>query len=179
MKVSFQWLKDYIEFSLTPLELAEALTHIGLEVENLSEWQPAFQGVVVARTVSFHRHPQSDHLSICTVNDGLRDYSVICGAPNLKVGERVALALEGSTLPVGGKISRSYFHGIFSEGMLCSEKELGLSEDAAGVMVLDPNLPLGVPLESAVGLQDWILEVNITPNRADCLCLLGVAREVS
>jgi len=179
MKVSFQWLKDYIEFSLTPLELAEALTHIGLEVENLSEWQPAFQGVVVARTVSFHRHPQSDHLSICTVNDGQRDYSVICGAPNLKVGERVALALEGSTLPVGGKISRSYFHGIPSEGMLCSEKELGLSEDAAGIMVLDANLPLGVPLESAVGLQDWILEVNITPNRADCLCLLGVAREVS
>ncbi|MFH1758869.1 MAG: phenylalanine--tRNA ligase subunit beta [Pseudomonadota bacterium] len=179
MKVSFQWLKDYIEFSLTPPELAETLTHIGLEVENLNEWQPVFQGIIVARMVSIHRHPQSDHLSICTVNDGQRDYSVVCGAPNLKVGERVALALEGSVLPDGGKISRSYFHGVLSEGMLCSEKELGLSEDAAGIMVLDPNLPLGVPLEKAAGLQDWVLDVNITPNRADCLCLLGVAREVS
>lgn len=179
MKVSFQWLKDYIEFPLTPPELAENLTHMGLEVEKLSELQPSFQRVVVARIVSLHRHPQSDHLTVCAVHDGGRNYSVVCGAPNLKVDERVALALEGSTLPVAGKISREYFQGVLSEGMLCSEKELGLSDDAEGIMILDPNLPLGVPLESTVGLQDWILELNITPNRSDCLCIMGIAREIS
>ena len=104
MKVSFQWLKDYIEFPHTPPELAKNLTHMGLEVEKLSELQPSFQGVVVARIVSLHPHPQSDHLTVCNVHDGRRNYSVVCGAPNLKVDERVALALEGSVLPVAGKI---------------------------------------------------------------------------
>jgi phenylalanyl-tRNA synthetase beta chain len=150
-----------------------------LEVESLSEWKPAFQQVVVARLDSFRAHPQSDHLFICAVNDGQRDYSIVCGAPNLKVGERVALALEGASLPAGLKIEKAYFQGVLSEGMLCSEKELGLSEDAAGIMFLDPTLPLGIPLESALPLTDWTLDLNITPNRSDCLCILGVAREVA
>ncbi len=179
MKVSFQWLKDYIEFSLTPSELAERLTHMGLEVEKLSEWQPSFKGVVSAKIVSLRRHPQSDHLTVCTVHDGRRNYSVVCGAPNLKGDERVAFALEGSTLPVTGKISRESFQGVLSEGMLCSEKELNLSENAEGIMILDSNMPLGVSLEEALGLQDWILEINITPNRSDCLCMMGIAREIS
>ncbi len=179
MKISFQWLKDYIEFSLTPSEVAESLTHMGLEVEKLSELQPPFAKVIVAKIESLHRHPQSDHLTVCTVHDGRRNYSIVCGAPNLKAGDRVAFALEGATLPGGGKISKESLHGVLSEGMLCSEKELGLSEDAAGIMILDAHLPLGVPLESAVGLQDWILEINITPNRSDCLCMLGIAREIS
>ena len=179
MKISFQWLKEYVDVPLIPKELAEVLTHSGLEVENLNEWNPSFQGVVVARLLSFHSHPQNDHLSICTVNDGRKDYSIICGAPNLKAGERVALALEGATLPSGVKIEKSYFKGALSEGMLCSEKELGLGDDAAGIMLLDPTLPLGTPLDTALPLKDSILEINITPNRSDCLCILGVAREVA
>lgn len=179
MKISWQWLKDYVELSLSPPGLAEILTNAGLEVENLNERRPAFQGVIVAELVSFHAHPGSDHLSVCTVSDGKKDYSIVCGAPNLKVGERVALAQEGATLSGAETIGRTYFQDVLSEGMLCSEKELGLSEDAAGIMVLPANLPLGASLESALGLADWIFEINITPNRSDCLCLLGVAREVS
>jgi phenylalanyl-tRNA synthetase beta chain len=179
MKISLRWIKDYVEVPFSPFELAEVLTHSGLEVENLSQWKPAFSGVIVARMGSFGAHPQSNHLSICTVNDGHRDFSVVCGAPNLKVGERVALALEGATLPVGLKIEKAFFQGVLSEGMLCSEKELGLSDDSAGIMLLDPDLPLGIPLERALPLEDWIFDLNITPNRADCLCMIGVAREVA
>jgi len=179
MKISFQWLKEYVDVHLTPKELAEVLTHSGLEVENLSETNPPFQGVIVARLRSFHSHPQNDHLSLCTVHDGRKDYSIVCGAPNLKVGEKVALALEGATLPSGTKIEKSYFQGVLSEGMLCSEKELGLSDDAAGIMLLEPTLTLGSSLDTALPLKDWILEINVTPNRSDCLCLLGIAREVA
>lgn len=179
MKVSFQWLKDYVEVSLPPSELAELLTHSGLEVENLSESKPAFEGVVVARLVSFRPHPQADRLSACTVNDGQRDYSIVCGAPNLTFGKWVALALEGARLPGGARIEKTSFKGIPSEGMLCSEKELGLGDDASGIMFLDPGLPLGTPLEKALGLGGWIFDLNVTPNRPDCLCILGVAREVA
>ena len=180
MKISWQWIQDYVEVPFRPPELAEALTHSGLEVENLSQWVPGFSRVVVARLGSFRPHPQSNHLSICTVNDGQRDYSVICGAPNLKVGERVALAVEGATLPDGSKIARTSFQGFLSEGMLCSEKELGIGDDSAGIMVLDADLPLGTPLERALPfLEDWIFDLTITPNRADCLCMIGVAREVA
>ena len=111
MKISWQWIKDYVDVPFSPPELAEALTHSGLEVENLSRWTPGFSRVVVARLGSFRPHPQSNHLSICTVNDGQRDYSVVCGAPNVKVGERVALALEGAILPDGSKIARTSLPG--------------------------------------------------------------------
>jgi phenylalanyl-tRNA synthetase beta chain len=179
MKISLEWLKDYVDLIFPPAELADLLTHSGLEVENLSGWKPQFQGVVVGRLDSFHPHPQSDHLFICKVNDGQRDYSIVCGAPNVKAGWRVALAREGAVLPGEIRIGTNDFHGILSEGMLCSEKELGLSDEASGIMLLDGELPLGAPLDKALPLEDWILELNITPNRSDCLCLFGVAREVA
>lgn len=179
MKISLEWLKDYVDLVLTPAELADLLTHSGLEVENLSEWKPPFRGVVVARLDSCKPFPRSDHLSVCTVTDGKQDYSIVCGAPNVEAGKRVALALEGAILPGGQKIEKSYFQGVLSAGMLCSEKELGLSEEGSGIMILDDHQPLGVPLEKALPLEDWILDVNITPNRSDCLCLVGIAREVA
>ncbi len=179
MKISLEWLKDYVEVVLSPADLADLLTHSGLEVEGLTEWKSAFQGVIVGRLDSFRPLPQSDHLSLCSVHDGKRDYSVVCGAPNLKAGERVALAMEGAVLPGGMKIGRTQFQGIASEGMLCSEKELGLSEEGSGIMFLDPQASLGVPLDRALPLEDWILDINITPNRSDCLCVLGIAREVA
>ncbi|MCX5908977.1 MAG: phenylalanine--tRNA ligase subunit beta, partial [Deltaproteobacteria bacterium] len=179
MKISLEWLKDYVDLSLSPLELADLLTHAGLEVEDLVESKPGFQRVVVARLVSLRPHPQSNHLHICQVSDGKRDYTLICGAPNVKAGERVALALEGASLPDGTMIHPVTIQGILSEGMLCSEKELGLGEDASGIMFLDPSLSLGTPLDMALPLHDWMMDINVTPNRADCLCVLGVAREVA
>jgi len=179
MKVNWQWLKEYVDLFLNPAELAEVLTHAGLEVENLSEWRPPFQRVVVAKVVSRRNHPQSQHLSVCQVNDGHKDYNIVCGAPNVKEGEKVALALEGASLPATGRISRTIIHGVLSEGMLCSEMELGLSGEAEGIMILDPGQQPGTPLEEALNLADWIFEINITPNRPDCLCVLGLAREVS
>jgi phenylalanyl-tRNA synthetase beta chain len=179
MKISLEWMKDYLEVVLSPADLADLLTHSGLEVEGLTEWKPAFQGVIVARLDSFRPLAQSDHLSLCSVHDGRREYSIVCGAPNLKAGERVALAVEGSVLPGGVRIASTQFQGIASEGMLCSEKELGLSEEGSGIMFLEPEASLGLPLDRVLPLQDWILDINITPNRSDCLCVLGIAREVA
>jgi phenylalanyl-tRNA synthetase beta chain len=179
MKISLEWLKDYVEVVLSPADLAGLLTHSGLEVEGLTEWKPAFQGVIVGRLDSFRPLAQSDHLSLCSVHDGKRDYSIVCGAPNLKAGERVALAMEGALLPGGVKIGKTQFQGIPSEGMLCSEKELGLSEEGSGIMFLDPQASPGLSLDRALPLEDWILDINITPNRSDCLCVLGIAREVA
>ncbi|MCX5913219.1 MAG: phenylalanine--tRNA ligase subunit beta [Deltaproteobacteria bacterium] len=179
MKFSFQWLKEYVDFPCTPPELADALTHLGLEVEGVTEQGTEFQGVVVGQLLSFRPLPDSDHLAVCQVTDGKKGFTVVCGAPNLKAGERVALALPGVILPRGVKIGSASFQGIVSEGMLCSEKELELSEEGAGILLLDPSLPLGMPLEKALELKDWILEVNVTPNRADCLCVIGLAREIS
>ncbi|MBP1712901.1 MAG: phenylalanyl-tRNA synthetase beta subunit, partial [Deltaproteobacteria bacterium] len=179
MKFSFQWLKEYVDFPHSPSELAEALTHLGLEVEGVSEQRTDFQGVIVGRLLSFRPLPESDHLAICEVTEGEKTFTVVCGAPNLKVGEKVALALPGAVLPQGVKIGVASFQGTVSQGMLCSEKELDLSEEGGGIWLLDPSLPLGMSLERALDLKDWILEVNVTPNRADCLCVIGLAREIS
>ena len=179
MKISLEWLRDYVEVVLPPADLADLLTHSGLEVEGLTEWKASFQGVIVGRLDSFRPLPQSDHLSLCSVHDGSREYSVVCGAPNLRAGERVALAVEGAMLPGGLKIGRTQFQGAFSEGMLCSEKELGLSEEGSGIMFLDPEAPLGLSLDRTLPKEDWVLDINITPNRSDCLCVLGIAREVA
>jgi phenylalanyl-tRNA synthetase beta chain len=116
---------------------------------------------------------------LCTVHEGRRDYSVVCGAPNVKVDQRVAFALEGATLSATGRISKETFQGVLSEGMLCSEIELGLGQDASGIMILSSETPLGVELGEALGLMDTIIDISITPNRPDCLSMLGIAWEVA
>ncbi len=179
MKISWEWLRDYVDVPFSPPELAERLTHAGLEVEDLAECRPGFHGVIVADLISIRPHPHSEHLHICQVHDGNRYYSVVCGAPNTKEGRRVALAPEGAILPDGTVMKTVSIQGIPSEGILCSEKELGIGDDASGIMDWDSSLPLGVPLEKALPLHDWRLDINVTPNRSDCLCLLGIAREVA
>lgn len=179
MKASYQWLKEFVELSISPAELADLLTNAGLEVENISEVQPNFQRVVVGEISSLQVHPRSERLFLCVVNDGQKKYQIVCGAPNAQAGKKVALALCGATLPGIGKIKPVEIQGIISEGMLCSEMELGLSDEAAGIMILDDHLPLGLPLEEALNLNDWILDINVTPNRADCLCIIGIAREIA
>jgi phenylalanyl-tRNA synthetase beta chain len=179
MKVSFNWLKEYVDCGLTPTELADRLTMAGLEVEGVEEKGPGLTGVVVAQIVSIAPHPQADRLSLCSVKTGERTYPIVCGARNMKQGDKVALAVVGAELPGEVQIKKTKIRGEQSEGMLCSEAELGLSTSAEGIMILPPEAPLGMPVADALNTRDHLLELSVTPNRGDCLSILGVAREVA
>ncbi len=181
MRVSYSWLKDYVDSPLSVEEIAESLTRAGLQVESILRQSPGFQGVVVGRIRQIQQHPQSDKLSICLVEVGPgREFSVVCGAPNVVVGAKVPLALEGAELADGTRITSSKIRGVLSQGMICSEKELGLSEVADRILILPEQTPVGVPLSEVLPEhQDIILEIAITPNRGDCLSLIGIAREVA
>jgi len=177
MLVSLKWLRDYVDIDVPAAELAERLTMAGLEVDSLNEKEPAFHGVRVARILSLKPHPHADHLSLCEVTTGEFTYPIVCGAGNIRVGDTVPLALVGATLPGELAIRSSRIRGELSEGMLCSEEELGVGTDASGIMILPPDLPLGAELGEVLNLRDTVLDVGITPNRADCLSIVGVARE--
>lgn len=179
MKVSLRWLRDYVEVDLEPAALADLLTMAGLEVETVEETRPDFQGVVVAKILSVRPHPASDKLHLCEVTTGQEMVPIVCGAPNTRAGDTVALARVGAVIPGGYVIKSSRIRGELSEGMLCSEEELGIGEDNKGIMVLPPHLPLGVDLAEALDLKDTVLDIGVTPNRADCLSIVGVAREVA
>jgi phenylalanyl-tRNA synthetase beta chain len=177
MKVSFNWLKEYVDCGLTPAELADRLTMAGLEVEGVEEKGAALKGVVVAQITSLAPHPRADRLSLCSVKTGERTYPIVCGARNMKQGDKVALALAGAELPGGTEIKKTKIRGEQSEGMLCSEAELGLSTSAEGIMILPPEAPLGIPVADALNTRDHLFELSVTPNRGDCLSIIGVARE--
>lgn len=179
MIVTYNWLKEFVDFDLSPQELSDLLTMIGLEVEGMSSVGHGMDDVVVAVVEEKAQHPNADKLSLCRVNTGTEILSIVCGARNFKGGDRVALARIGAVLPGDMKIKRSKIRGIESFGMLCSEKELGLADESEGIMVLDPGLPLGIPVFEALGLKDTIFEIGLTPNRADCLSVIGIAREVA
>ena len=177
MLVSLKWLRDYVDVDAPAAELAERLTMAGLEVDALSEKGPAFRGVRVARILSLKPHPDSDHLSLCEVTTGEASYPVVCGAGNIRVGDTVPLAPVGASLPGDLIIRKSRIRGEVSEGMLCSEEELGIGADASGIMILPQDLLLGGELGEVLNLGDAVLDIGITPNRADCLSIVGVARE--
>lgn len=179
MKVTYNWLKEFVDFDLTPQELADLLTMLGLEVEGVTSLGSGMDEVVVARVVEKNQHPNADKLSLCKVDSGNGILSVVCGAQNFKQGDTVALAQVGAVLPGEFKIKRSKIRGEESCGMLCSEKELGLAEESAGIMVLADDLPLGKPFFEAMGLKDTVFEIGLTPNRADCLSVIGIAREIA
>jgi phenylalanyl-tRNA synthetase beta chain len=179
MQVSLKWLKDYVELDLAPDELAERLTMAGLEVDSLRRIEPAFTGVRVARIESLRPHPQADKLSLCTVSTGDAVFPVVCGARNIRAGDVVPFAGVGATLPSGDVIRSAKLRGEVSEGMLCSEEELGIGADASGIMLLPADLSLGMGLAEALDLYDTVLDVGVTPNRSDCLSILGIAREVA
>lgn len=179
MKVSYNWLKEYVDVDLAPNELADMLTMLGLEVEGLETRGGGMDDVVVARIEERQQHPNADKLSLCKVNNGKETLNIVCGAQNMKAGDTVALAQIGAVLPGDFKIKRSKIRGEESWGMLCSEKELGLAEESEGIMILPPGLSLGTPVFSALGIKDTIFEVSLTPNRADCLSIIGIAREIS
>ena len=180
MKISFNWLKEYVNIDdLSPSELADILTRGGIEVEGIAGCSPSIEGVVVGEVVSVLPHPNADRLTLCQVKGGNSPLPIVCGAKNMKAGDKVPLALSGATLPNDFKIERVKIRGEWSSGMMCSEVELGLGEDTSGIMILPSELQVGENLITALKLDDYILELNITPNRPDWLSMIGIAREVA
>jgi len=179
MNVTYNWLKELVDFDLSPEQLADLLTMLGLEVEGMEKLGAGLDDVVVAVVDEKRQHPNADKLSLCRVNNGREILDIVCGAQNFKSGDLVALANIGAVLPGDLKIKRSKIRGEESFGMLCSEKELGLADESAGIMVLPGGLPLGQPVFEALGLKDTLFEIGLTPNRADCLSVVGIAREIA
>ena len=178
MLVSLKWLKDYVDIELSADELAHKLTMAGLEVDEIKTMRPQFSGVIVAKILSVKPHPSADRLSLCEVSDGTQSYPVVCGAKNIAPGDIVPLAKVGAVIPGGYTIKSSILRGEKSEGMLCSEAELEIGNDESGIMHLPAHL-FGLPLETALNIGDTVLNVNVTPNRSDCLSMIGIAREVA
>ncbi|HEV2994643.1 MAG TPA: phenylalanine--tRNA ligase subunit beta [Chthoniobacterales bacterium] len=179
MKFSVNWLREFVGLPENAEEIAELLTRAGVETENIERRGAKIDNVIVARITASSRHPNADRLTICEVDDGSgTKRQIVCGATNYKVGDKVPLALPGAKLPNGLEIKKSKLRGVESEGMLCSPIELGVGEDASGLLILSPDAKIGSP---SVDLfpSDTVLDVEITPNRGDLLSHFGLAREIS
>jgi phenylalanyl-tRNA synthetase beta chain len=180
MQFNVEWLKKWVAINLDHEQLADRLTAAGLEVDGVEPVAGEFSKVVVAEIESCEKHPDADKLRVCSVNDGSAErLQIVCGAPNARPGIRVPLAQVGATIGPDFKIKRAKLRGVESFGMLCSAKELGLSDDHAGLMELPADAPLGQSLRDYLGLDDHVIEVDLTPNRADCLSIRGIARDVA
>ena len=179
MKVTLNWLREYVDFDLSAEELSHRLTLLGLEVDAMEPLGEGLESVIVARLDNVQPHPDADRLTVCTVETGNVTLQVVCGATNHRSGDLVALAQVGTVLPGDFKIKKSKIRGQESCGMLCSVSELGLHKESDGIMILPPGLQLGQPVFQALGLKDVLYELGLTPNRPDCLSVVGVAREVS
>ena len=180
MQISEAWLRSYVNPAISTEELVEQLTMAGLEVDSVEPAAAIFSGVVVAEVLSMQQHPDADRLRVCQVAvGGAEPLQIVCGASNVRVGLKIPAALIGAVLPGNFKIKKSKLRGEESFGMLCSEKELGLAADANGLMELATDAPVGVDIREYLALDDSIIEVDLTPNRADCLCVEGLAREVA
>jgi phenylalanyl-tRNA synthetase beta chain len=179
MRISLQWLSEYVDIDRTPQELGRLLTMNGLEVEAVEPLGHSLEGVVVGKLLTVEPHPSADRLALCQVDAGREKVQVVCSAPNLMAGAAVPVALPGVKLPDGSVIAESRIREVLSQGMLLAEDEMGLTDDHSGVMLLDGEWEPGTPVVHALGLPDWILEIDITPNRPDCACVLGIAREIA
>jgi phenylalanyl-tRNA synthetase beta chain len=179
MKISIRWLKEWVDFDLSTEELATRLTDAGLEVASVTALGGDLDKVVVGEVLKVSKHPRADKLSVCEVTTGSEKLQIVCGAPNVIEKAKVPVALVGASLPGDMRIGKSTLRGIDSFGMICSEKELGVGEDEEGIMILDSGLKVGESVTSALGLADHILDLDMTPNRPDCLSIVGVAREVA
>lgn len=182
MKFSESWLREWVSPSLTTEELVEQVTMAGLEVDAVEPVAGEFSGIVVAEVVKREQHPDADKLSLCQVSDGSETFQIVCGAPNVREGLKVPMAKIGAVLPTpdgkGFKIKKAKLRGVESFGMLCAEAEMGMAEQSDGLMELAPDAPLGQDIREYLNLNDSIIEVDLTPNRADCLSVKGMAREV-
>lgn len=180
MQISEAWLREYVNPAISTEQLVEQLTMAGLEVDSVTPAAAVFSGVVVGEVLAMEQHPDADRLRVCQVAVGEAEpLQIVCGASNVRVGLRIPAALIGAVLPGDFKIKKSKLRGVESYGMLCSEKELGLAADANGLMELAADAPVGVDIRDYLSLNDNIIEVDLTPNRADCLSVEGIAREVA
>ncbi|KTD44172.1 phenylalanine--tRNA ligase subunit beta [Legionella parisiensis] len=180
MKLSKLWLREWVNFSLTEQELASQLTMAGLEVDAVSPVAGEFTHVIVAEVLNTQPHPNADKLTLCEVNaNSDKPLQIVCGASNVRPGLKVALAKIGARLPGGVNIKESKLRGELSQGMLCSVSELGMAEQSEGIMELESDAPVGMDLREYLTLDDHIFDIDLTPNRADCFSVLGIAREVA
>ncbi|MBI4183509.1 MAG: phenylalanine--tRNA ligase subunit beta [Proteobacteria bacterium] len=180
MKLTLSWLKDHLETAAPVQAIAEKLSMIGLEVEAVNDPAATFAGFVVGQVIEARRHPNADRLSLCRVETGRGVVEVVCGAPNARTGLKGVYAPVGSTIPGTGLVLKAArIRGVESHGMLLSLRELGLGEDHAGIVELDPGAPVGAPFAEVFGLADPVIEVAVTPNRADCLGVRGIARDLA
>lgn len=187
MLVSYEWLSQYVDLAgITPEDIAEELNRTGIEVEVIYTRDPGVSGVVIGEVLSVERHPQADRLQICLVNVGKGQVlQIVCGAKNVAAGQRVPVALVGAKLPGGLVIKKAKLRGVESNGMICSAKELGfpekvlMKEQTDGILVLEPDAPIGSDIKEYLGMNDQVIELQLTPNRSDCLGMIGVAYEVA
>lgn len=180
MKVSERWLRDWIDPDVDTASLADSLTALGLEVDDLESARPAFEKVVVGRITEIAQHPDADRLRVCTVDAGEAEpVQVVCGAPNARKGLATAFARVSGRLPDGTKLKKAKLRGVESFGMLCSASELGLAEDKSGIMELGDEATAGMDLGDWLHLDDTVIDVDLTPDRADCLSVRGLARDLS
>ncbi|MDX1321174.1 MAG: phenylalanine--tRNA ligase subunit beta, partial [Oceanospirillum sp.] len=178
MKFSEQWLREWVNPSITTDELESLLSLSGLEVDGVEKAAKDFSGVVVGEIISAEQHPNADKLQVCSVSDGTETFQVVCGAANARAGLKTGFAKVGAVLPGDFKIKKAKLRQVESFGMLCAEDELGISDDHGGIMELAVDAPVGADLREYLNLDDTIIEVDLTPNRSDCLSLAGLAREV-
>lgn len=179
MLVSLNWLQEFVACDAPAAEIAERLTMAGIEVEDVISIGSQWDNIIVGEILDIQPHPNADRLACATVKGGDQLYAVVCGAPNIAVGQKIPLALPGAVLPGGLAIKQSKIRGVFSEGMICSEVELGVGTDSSGIMILDAQHIAGRALADALGLRDTIFSLGITPNRSDCFSIIGIAREIA
>ena len=180
MKVTYHWLKEFVDFEQSAQEIARLLTEAGLEVEEVYPLIQPFKGVVVGKVLQVEKHPNADKLSVCRVQTADQTYQVICGAPNVQAGQYVPFAKVGAELPNGMKIKKAKIRGVESFGMICSKEELGLEHHSDGIWAFEDEKPLGEDVYRLLSAnQDWVLDIAVTPNRGDCLSVYGIARELA
>ncbi|MDR0826715.1 MAG: phenylalanine--tRNA ligase subunit beta [Desulfovibrio sp.] len=179
MLLSLNWLREFVHYEGDGAELGRRLTMAGLEMEGISRPYAALKSIVTGHVLECARHPEADKLAVCRVDVGSEVLDIVCGAPNVAAGQKVAVVKAGSALPSGLVIKKTKLRGVPSNGMICSESELGLSEEHDGILVLPGAVKIGLPLTEALKLDDEILDISITPNRGDCLSVLGLAREAA
>lgn len=179
MKFTLSWLKDHLDTTASLEQIGKTLTMVGLEVESITDRAEALKAFTVAKILQAEKHPEADKLRVCNVQSDVGELQIVCGAPNARAGIFVALAKEGAHIPGNGMvIKKTKIRGVESNGMLCSREELGLEGDSSGIIEL-PEAPVGSPVANALGLADPVIEIAITPNRADCLGVRGVARDLA
>src|SRR6266704_6133137 len=179
MKFSVNWLREFVDLPEKPEDISDLLTRAGIETKNIETRGANVEQVIVSQITASSRHPDADRLTVCEVDDGGgTKRQIVCGATNYKVGDKVPLALPGAKLPNGTEIRNSKLRGVESEGMLCSPIEIGLGEDASGLLILSPDAKIGAPIGDLFP-ADTILDVEITPNRGDLLSHFGLAREIA